>query len=85
MELWILSQNKRELYRINQVLINGVVLTAGPGKTLGVYKSCERAQEILNDIVDMMVKGAFIKKQNNSGQILDLTSLSLFIYEMPSE
>ena len=53
MELWIRSQNKRYLNRVDNisVLDYRVIMLANQGRmTLGVYKSKERALEVLDEI-----------------------------------
>ena len=50
---------------------------------LGVYKTKERAIEVLNEIQNKMLNGAFAKKINGLGEELDLIPNPILIYNMP--
>lgn len=52
---------------------------------LGVYKTKERALEVLNEIQDKMLNGAFAKKINGLGEELDLIPNQILIYNMPKD
>lgn len=49
MELWIRSQNKRALYCVRQLRINGLDIMCLGGELLGTYKTEERLLEILKE------------------------------------
>jgi hypothetical protein len=72
MDLWIRSQNRTILTKVNNIILEGCVIK-GDGLLLGEYLSCERAMEVLNEI-------------NNGLKILQKISLmKVALYPMPKE
>ena len=95
MELWIRSQEKTIFQKVDNLLISdgdnaegtfNIYTNSLPVQNvLGRYKTKERALEVLDEIQDRMLKGAFAKKINGLGEELDLISNNLLIYQMPKE
>ena len=79
MTLWILSQNKDILTPINKpILVNGSGIVCD-GLFLGMYKSKERAMEVLKEIKDMMsIKCEF----NGKTEIIDVQIKALMLGNM---
>ncbi len=92
MDLWVRSQNKYRLLKVEslQIIYNQEdkelpYYINSSYELLGSYKTKERALEVLDEIEQEMLKGAFAKKINGLGEELDLIPNNLFIYEMPEE
>lgn len=89
MELWIKSQDRKELLNVNNLAVIGnriVFINNGNGRaTLGTYKSKERALEVLNEIQSCMCNYSFAKKINGLGEEIDLIPNPLLVYNMPKE
>ena len=99
MNLWIRSQDKMNLVKIRQISLNysnkkQIIANYMPDlfensgehyELLATYETKERALEVLDEIQDRMLKGAFAKKINGLGEELDLISNNLLIYQMPKE
>ena len=97
MELWIRSQDKTFLMKIDNInlgigvdsnkpcrlftFVGGVVTSF----TLGTYKSEERALEVLDEIQSYLINNTFVKKINGLGEIKDVVPNLLFVYQMPKE
>ena len=93
MELWIRSQNKKELipdpklgidqcenryYIVDRYNFENAFI-------LGEYKSKERALEVLDEIENHLINSSFVKKTNGLGEVKDIIPNPLFVYEMPEE
>lgn len=99
MNLWIRSQDKMNLVKIRQISLNysnkkQIIANYMPDlfensgehyELLATYETKKRALEVLDEIQDRMLKGAFAKKINGLGEELDLISNNLLIYQMPKE
>lgn len=93
MELWVRSQDKELLMKTPELRYkqkgNDYSLlaydTSGGYRILGVYKSKERAIEVLDEIQDYMKKCLFAKKVNGLGEELDLIPNPILIYNMPED
>lgn len=99
MNLWIRSQDKMNLVKVRQISLNyqnnkQIIANYIPDfypnsgeyyEFLGVYKTKERALEVLNEIQDKMLNGAFAKKINGLGEELDLIPNQILIYNMPKD
>lgn len=91
MNLWVRSQDKRILQKVNDIYIstidNKTIKTSDSeiGVELGTYKTKERAIEVLDEIQDRMLKSAFAKKINGLGEELDLIPNPILIYQMPKD
>lgn len=93
MELWIRSQDKTRLGKIELIEYQeddyGFYLFGWKdkfeGTRLATYKSKERALEVLDEIQDKILNGAFATIQNGLGETKDFIPNPIFIYEMPSE
>lgn len=92
MDIWIRSQDKTKLVKVNYVYmmesndhftIYGETIDSGP--IVGTYATKERALEILDGIEDYMKKCVFAKKVNGLGEELDLIPNPIVIYTMPEE
>ena len=77
MNLWIRSQNKRALVKVNEITIynygddEGVCIETKNGDFLGFYKEEKRALEVLDEIQQYI--------------LLPNTNNSAFVYQMPKE
>ena len=93
MDLWIRSQNKKELipdpklgidqcenryYIVDRYNFENAFI-------LGEYKSKERALEVLDEIENHLINSSFAKKTNGLGEVKDIIPNPLFVYEMPEE
>lgn len=93
MDLWIRSQNKKELipnpklgidqcknryYIVDRYNFENAFI-------LGEYKSKERALEVLDEIENHLINSSFTKKTNGLGEVKDIIPNPLFVYEMPEE
>ena len=97
MELWIRSQDKMSLSKINNIKLveyNGEYSLVGyydrevDDFDLGIYSVKERALEILDEI--QYVLNAYIRNNGDKGpyERLDLTlkiNMLSFVYEMPEK
>ncbi len=93
MDLWIRSQDKMNLVKVNQINVNyqnncqiianyipDFIGTQGEYyETLGTYNSKERALDVLNEIQNILKIGLQI---NNNNQFVGTTT---YVYEMPKE
>lgn len=97
MDLWIRSQDKEILMKVDNINLGIDVDTKKPNRlftfvdgvttsfTLGKYKSKERAIEILDEIQSYLINNTFAKKINGLGEIKDVVPNPLFVYQMPKE
>lgn len=95
MDLWIRSQDKMQLIKLNEIHIkvdeDGFVGFWVDNKKenlryyLGTYKTRERALEVLDEMQNYLINNAFVKKINGLGEIQDVVPNPLFVYEMPKE
>ena len=90
MDLWIRSQDRENLIPVNNpicIIDTRVVYKESATYiiTLAEYKTKERALEVLDEIQDRILKGAFAKKINCLEEELDLIPNNLLIYQMPEE
>lgn len=93
MELWIRSQNKTRLVKVCSLgygeykekhYINGYCVNEVDNYDLGIYKSKERALEVLDDIESLLWGNSRIKGLVKSIGIRS-ENTKLLIYEMPKE
>ena len=89
MELWIRSQDKEVLTRVvdiwkdadkNEIWSKSSFATKN---CLGIYKTKERALEVLDEIQDELIGSDFIPIEKNEEVVL--TCGSAKIYEMPEK
>ena len=93
MDLWIRSQNKKELIPnpklgIDQCENRYYIVDRYDFERafiLGEYKSKERALEVLDEIENHLINSSFAKKTNGLGEVKDIIPNPLFVYEMPEE
>ena len=100
MNLWVRSQDKEKLLKINGIqyqnckLVENETVEANiligfyssyENEILGEYNTKERAIEILNEIQNKMLNGVFAKKINGLGEELDLIPKPILIYNMPEK
>ena len=98
MELWIRSQDKEKLLKINGIqyqnckLVENETVEANiligfyssyENEILGEYNTKERAIEILNEIQDELISSDFMPIEKNEEVVL--TCGSAKIYEMPEK
>lgn len=82
MELWIRSQNKGALIKVEMLgNTDGTIKSyLGNNQTvLGTYKSNERALEVLDEIQNMF--GCCLKANDNN----QICGTSTYVYEMPED
>lgn len=84
MDLWIRSQDKECLMKIDRVdygLSCGEhrIMVNGYETLVGKYKTKERALEVLDEIQNKM--GSYLSEFNDSG--ITLKEVSTVVYEMP--
>ena len=84
MELWIRSQDKTQLIKVNNVYLDNefvdIFYICENGISLGKYKTKERALEILDEIQELDIEHNPNIKTNGYGY-----SVFRIIYEMPKE
>ena len=90
MELWIRSQDRTALIKIDELNIGKsgsfwVIKDKNPKNILGSYDSFDRTLEVLDEIQNKMLNGAFAKKINGLGEELDLIPNPILIYQMPEK
>ena len=89
MDLWIRSQSKKQLANITGLIVVDNEIRGFTNQKdyyeLGKYNKKERALEVLDDIEGAILKGAFNKKINGLGEVIDFIPNNLFVYEMPNE
>lgn len=81
MDLWIRSQNKKELIKSNRIYqyAGAIYGEAKEDIALGTYKSRERALEVLDEIQKKLMD--FKVEFNDSG--VTYKDVSVLVYEMP--
>lgn len=92
MELWIRSQSKETLVKVNEAYIDETTIKANykgyyggcDYRILGEYKTEERALEVLDDIESLLWGNSRIKGLVKSMGIRS-ENTKLLIYEMPKE
>ena len=100
MELWIRSQDKKFLAKVNNIICEDKALYYDHHEakaTLGIYKTKERALEVLDEIQNILKPQMIISKvgkpiaETCDGTIYrepdeyDFKELSTYVYEMPKE
>ena len=105
MDLWIRSQDKTKLIKISFIeygeyndihFINGFSTNGVDNYDLGIYKSKERALEVLDEIQKILKPQLIIKDSGKiissfedtvirEGATYELKELSTYVYEMPKE
>lgn len=91
MELWIRSQDKKQLLKVNDGLFIANGFTDTDDSFIGIknvghvgrYKTEKRALEILDKIQDELISSDFMPIEKNEEVVL--TCGSARIYEMPKE
>ena len=93
MELWIRSQDNKELIKVNDLYIFDNEINVNNGITIGKYKSEERAVEVINEIENMLkvrviTHGSYenmdliVKSKMVSNMVV---SNMVKVYDMPKE
>jgi hypothetical protein len=91
MELWIRSQDKRILQKVDNIFLDAnyenkrISTYNGDNTELGTYKTKERAIEILDEIQNIMRNYACVIKTNRLGEEIDLIPKPILIYNMPKK
>lgn len=91
MDLWIRSQDKRILQKVNNIFTNAnyddkrISSLTDDGETeLGVYKTKERALEVLDEIQDLMIP-VFEENEKFYDAPNCFANMEFMLYEMPEE
>ncbi len=91
MDLWIRSQNREVLTKVNNLVVEEyakdeyIIKNYTNGNVwngLGFYKSKERALEVLDDIEDHI---GFLNVEMGAGRFGELDFQADIVYEMPKE
>ena len=88
MELWVRSQDKRILQKVDNIFLDAnyenkrISTYDGESIELGTYKTKERAIEVLDEIQDELISSDFMPIEKNEEV---LTCGSARIYEMPKD
>lgn len=100
MELWVRSQDKEKLLKINGLqyqnckLVENETVEANiligfyssyENEILGEYETKERAIEVLDEIQNFMRDYACVKKINRLGGEIDMIPKPILIYNMPKK
>ena len=87
MELWIRSQDREHLMKTTDVdiSVDDKTIILINNYEMAKYKTKERALEVLDEIQNKMLNGAFAKKINGLGEELDLIPKPILIYNMPEK
>ena len=94
MELWIRSQDRTKLVKADNISYMDTAedyerkvhsLWNDCKGILGIYKTKERALEVLDEIENHLINSSFAKKTNGLGEVKDIIPNPLFVYEMPEE
>lgn len=89
MELWVRSQDKEILLKVNELEIETNMIIAFDGNTyqcLGTYKSKERALEILDEIQEYINNNCeFIEHKSHTNMGTYTNKIETKVYEMPEE
>ena len=100
MDLWIRSQDKERLVKVDKIeLYENKDNTDDEYKKcaiyeytdnerqylLGIYKTKERALEVLDEIQDILKNNQYVYKVNGLGEKVDIIPNQIFVYEMPKE
>lgn len=83
MELWIRTQNKKTLLKVDMININSIRLISN-GYVLGEYKTNERALEVLDEIQNM-IKPILINTEYHSEIKQDTDKVSFDVVMTPIE
>lgn len=87
MELWIRSQDKERLKKVDNVFIEEYVCGGANVETnncvLGSYKTRERALEILNEIQELLICNGYAKEKISA--MVSGVKNEYIVYEMPKE
>ena len=87
MELWIRTQLKNGLIKVNDIYVGsreGMYSLESKDFVLGMYKTEKRALEVLDEIQKLLEPFAKIQIPYTAN-ILSLQDLSTYVYEMPKE
>ena len=89
MELWIRSQDKKSLRKIDNIYYyeigNGYTLYTNGHMDLGTYKTEKRALEVLDEIQKLLMPISEYKQEIDNLTINYKNSIDTAIYEMPGE
>ncbi len=90
MDLWIRSQDKEKLLKVNDIAIEMNMIYGYFDKNteyelLGTYKSKERALEVLDEIQNILKNNQYGYKVDGLGKKVDIIPNQIFVYEMPME
>ena len=86
MNLWIRSQDKKELIKSNRIYqyAGTIYAEAKEDIELGNYKSRERALEVLDEIQDVL-KPQQYEVPTGRGTFTTSPNISNYVYEMPKD
>ena len=87
MDLWIRSQDRKKLMKVDEVKIetvkDGNTFIYTHATDLGTYETKERALEVLDDIQNKIIKGTFAEIRNGLNELKDIKPNPIYVYEMP--
>lgn len=85
MELWVRSQDKLLLTKIDYILVNGLDIF-NQNQLIGTYKTYERTLEVLDEIQKIIKWYQRDMKDVTIGDMKDLKGcFDDYVYEMPKE
>lgn len=89
MELWIRSQSRQTLIKVEKIFTEDEEIYATTNsefnERIGIYETSKRALEVLDDIQNKILKGSFAEKRNGLNKLLDIVPNPIYVYEMPKE
>lgn len=83
MELWIRSQDKLFLGKIDKLLINGFDIFS-QDQLIGTYLTYKRALEVLDEIIDLMIPTGLDENGEYTCEKC-FVNKDMMYYEMPKE
>jgi activator of HSP90 ATPase len=88
MDLWIRSQDKKKLIKVNEIKIESVIdgnsFIYSDATDLGTYKSKERALEVLDEIQNLF-KLEIINETFERSDLLIKAKMLPIVYKMPED
>ena len=90
MDLWVRSQSKRTLIKAEKIFTEGEEVYATTNsefnERIGIYKTKERALEVLDEIQDLFISRETFKTEfTKDGLTLMNKQPSSVVYKMPQE
>lgn len=96
MDLWIRSQDRKVLTKVNDVEMDvydfkrkvikcNLGTCLNDSHVLGTYESEERSLEVLDEIQNILKNNQYGYKVNGLGEKVDIIPNQIYVYEMPKE